>query len=297
MTMRKFKKFWMGFPPRNHLSIPNHIGLSLLSGIALAAGSIFYSTKIEPGWLEISTISAKLPRLHPVFNNYRIVQISDIHMGTWITKHRLAKIVKSINRLSPDLIVITGDFVTDLNHTIVADLSSCLYKLRSKDGVFAILGNHDYWSNPKTIRQILEISGIIDLSNEVYSVKRGNEYLHIVGVDDYWENKACLRDVVCKFRENEAAILLAHEPDFAEISSKTNRFDLQLSGHTHGGQVILPKLGPIVLPKYGRKYPAGLHQIETMLLYTNRGLGTGHPKIRFRCRPEIALLTLQAPMI
>jgi predicted MPP superfamily phosphohydrolase len=287
----------MKFLSGNHLSRFNQKALSLLGCIALAAGGLLYTTKFEPGWLEISTIAVKLPRLHPVFDNYRIVQISDIHMGTWIDRRRLAEVVKSVNRLYPDLIVITGDFVTDLNHNIVADLYSCLSNLRSKDGIFAVLGNHDYWSNPTTIRQILEISGIIDLPNNVYSFKRCDKFLHIAGVDDYWENKAQLSDVIGKFRENEAAILLAHEPDFAEISSKTNRFDLQLSGHTHGGQVIIPKFGPIVLPKYGRKYPAGLFQIDNMLLYTNRGLGTGHPKIRFNCRPEIALLKLHAPVI
>jgi hypothetical protein len=287
----------MKFLQHNRLFTPNHKTLSLLGGIALAAGSILYATKIEPGWLEVSTISVILPRLHPVFENYRIVQISDIHMGTWIDRQRLDEVVQSINTLCPDLIVITGDFVTDLSHTIVADLYSCLSKLRSKDGIFAVLGNHDYWSNPKTIRQILEISGVIELPNKVYSIKRGDEFLHIVGVDDYWENKARITDVISEFRVNEASILLAHEPDYAEISSKTNRFDLQLSGHTHGGQINLPKVGPIVLPKYGRRYPAGLYQIDKMLLYTNRGLGTGHPKIRFNCRPEIALLTLHAPVI
>lgn len=287
----------MKFPIFKHFSKPNRKASSLIGSISLAAGSIFYATKIEPSWLEISSISLILPRLHPVFDNYRIVHISDIHMGTWINRHRFAKIVKSVNMLYPDLIVITGDFVTDLSHTIVADLYCNLSKLRSKDGVFAVLGNHDYWSNPKTIRQILEISDIIELPNKVHTLKRGDENLNIVGVDNYWENKALLREVLCKFRENEAAILLAHEPDFAVISAKTNRFDLQLSGHTHGGQVILPKIGPIVLPKYGRKYPAGLYQIDKMLLYTNRGLGTGHPKIRFNCRPEIAMLTLHAPVI
>ena len=287
----------MKFNIFNRFPKPNRISSSLVGGLVLAAGSILYATQIEPRWLDISSISLILPRLHPIFDNYRIVQISDIHMGTWITRQRLADVVKSVNTLSPDLIVITGDFVTDLHHTVVADLHSCLSKLRSKDGIFAVLGNHDYWSNPKTIRQILEISGIIELPNKVHSVKRGDQYLNIVGVDDYWENKARLRDVIGKFRDEEAAILLAHEPDFAEISSKSNRFDLQLSGHTHGGQVILPKIGPIVLPMYGRKYPAGLYLVDEMLLYTNRGLGTGHPKIRLNCRPEVTLLTLHAPVI
>ena len=130
------------------------LGIStLLSGAALATGSWVYATKVEPGWLEISSFSLFLPRLQAAFDNYRIVLVSDIHMGTWITAQRLAEAVKAVNLLHPDLIAITGDFVTDLHHRTFADLNNNLSKLKSKDGVFAVLGNHDYWSNSKTIRQ------------------------------------------------------------------------------------------------------------------------------------------------
>jgi predicted MPP superfamily phosphohydrolase len=218
-------------------------------------------------------------------------------MGTWITPKRLAEAVKAINWLHADLIAITGDFVTDIHHRTTVNLSKNLSKLKAKDGVYAVLGNHDYWSNAKTIRQILKISGVIELPNTIHSLWRGDASLHIAGVDDYWENKARLRDVLDQIPDQGAAILLAHEPDFALISAKSRRFDLQLSGHTHGGQVQLPKIGPIILPMYGRKYPNGLFKIDDMLLYTNRGLGTGRPQIRFNCRPEITMLTLHAPMV
>jgi len=272
-------------------------GITLLSGVGIASGSLIYATKVEPGWLEISSISLILPHLHPAFDNYRIVHISDIHMGTWMTPQRLADTIKTVNLLHPDMIAITGDFVTDLHHTTFSDLHDSLSKLKSKDGVFAVLGNHDHWTNTKTIRQILALSGIIELANTVYTLQRGEATLQIAGVDDYWENKAQIRSVIEKLSDHGAAILLAHEPDFAEISAYSRRFDLQLSGHTHGGQVNFPKIGPLVLPMYGRKYPVGLYQINDMLLYTNRGLGTGRPQIRFNCRPEITLLTLHAPMV
>ena len=196
-----------------------------------------------------------------------------------------------------DLIVITGDFVTDLFHRTPTDLTTNLSKLKAKDGVFAVMGNHDYWSNIKTIRQILASSGIIELKNKVHTLQRGPASLHIAGVDDYWENRARLHDVLAQLSPDGAAILLAHEPDFAVISAESGRFDLQLSGHTHGGQVVLPGIGPLVLPMYGRKYPLGLYQVGEMLLYTNRGLGTARPQIRFNCRPEIAMLTLHAPVV
>jgi predicted MPP superfamily phosphohydrolase len=287
----------MKFLKYNQISLVKLAVTSLLSGAALATGGWMYATKWEPGWLEISSVSLILPRLHPAFDNYRIVLISDIHMGTWMTSQRLAEAIRAVNGLHADLIAITGDFVTDIHHHTPTDLRQNLSKLKAKDGLFAVLGNHDYWSNAKTIRQILESCGITELANAVHTLRRGKASLHIAGVDDYWENKARLRNVIDQFPDKEAAILLAHEPDFAVISAKSGRFDLQLSGHTHGGQVNLPKIGPIVLPMYGRKYPAGLYQIDDMLLYTNRGLGTGRPKIRFNCRPEITMLTLHASML
>ena len=149
----------------------------------------------------------------------------------------------------------------------------------------------------EAIRQILEFGKIIELPNAVHTLHRGEACLHIAGVDDYWENKARLRNVLDQVPATGPAILLAHEPDFAVISAKSGRFDLQLSGHTHGGQVTLPIIGPVVLPMYGRKYPSGVYQIDNMILYTNRGLGTGRPQIRFNCRPEITMITLHAPMV
>jgi predicted MPP superfamily phosphohydrolase len=274
------------------------LGIStLLSGVALATGGWVYATKVEPGWLEVSTLSLTLPRLHPAFENFRIVQISDIHMETWMTRQRLMEAVQAVNILQPDLVAITGDFVTDLSHNTASDLVTPLRKLKAREGVFAILGNHDYWTNARTIREILVRSGITELPNQVHTIRRGEASLHIAGVDDYWEKKAHLQDVIRQLPAEGAAILLAHEPDFATVSAETGRFDLQLSGHTHGGQVHFPWIGPVVLPIYGRKYPVGLYQVKDMLLYTNRGLGTARPQIRFNCRPEITMITLHSSVV
>jgi len=277
--------------------IPKLTAAALGGLAALAAGSLYYATRIEPGWLRATSLSLFLPRLHPNFDNYRIVHISDIHLGTWITRQRLEKIVRYINHLHADLVAITGDFVTDIYPNTPVDLMETLSALDVPDGVFAVLGNHDYWSDAGIIRQILAASGVVELRNSVHTLRRGTGMLHITGIDNYWENKARLREILAQLPPQGAAILLAHEPDYAVVSAQSGRFDLQLSGHSHGGQFILPKIGPLVLPMYGRRYPSGLYQIENMQLYTNRGLGTAKQQFRFNCRPEITIITLHAPVV
>jgi hypothetical protein len=170
-------------------------------------------------------------------------------------------------------------------------LTDILSPLHARDGVVAVPGNHDYWSNIYAIRDMLHNSGIRDLSNTVMTLQRGDAQLHIAGVDDIWENKHDLNAVLAQLPDAGAAILLAHEPDFADESAATGRFDLQLSGHAHGGQINLPFMGAPVLPYLGKKYPAGLYQVGDMWQYTNRGLASVIP-IRFNCRPEISVLTL-----
>lgn len=160
----------------------------------------------------------------------------------------------------------------------------------------AVLGNHDHWSDERVVRDALRRSGIADICNTVYSINRNGEQLHIAGVDDVWVRRQRLDMVLAQLPTDGAAVLLAHEPDYADVSTLAERFDLQLSGHSHGGQVRLPLIGAPVLPYLGEKYPMGLYQVGTMQLYTNRGVGV-LPRIRARlnCRPEISLFTLQTP--
>jgi predicted MPP superfamily phosphohydrolase len=198
-----------------------------------------------------------------------------------------------INREEPDLVAITGDFVTYDPDEFEEDLVGALQKLEPRDSSVAILGNHDHWTDPVLIRRILHQSNVIDLSNRVLTLRRGEDSLHIAGVDDTMEKLDDLDFVLEQTPEEGAAILLAHEPDFARKSASSGRFDLQLSGHSHGGQIVLPLVGPPVLPPLGRKYPKGFYKIKDMHLYTNRGIGTTSIRLRINCPPEIAVLALQ----
>jgi predicted MPP superfamily phosphohydrolase len=258
-------------------------------------GRTIYSSIIEPAWIETVSINLTLHRLHPNFDGYKIAQISDIHIGTWMTRERLMDVVEKVNLQSPDLVVITGDFVHRSPENFVDDLTIPLSKLTPKDGVFAVLGNHDHWTNPDLVRNILKTADIIELRNQVHVFESGSATMSLSGVDGFWEGLDQMDLVLDALPEEGAVILLAHEPDYADISAETGRFDLQLSGHTHGGQVVLPFSGPIILPAYGHKYPSGLYLTNGMYHYTNRGIGMINPVVRFNCRPEVTIFTLRSP--
>ncbi len=265
------------------------------AGVALTSlGGFVYTTQIEPGWIDVVQQHLTLPHLSAAFDGFRIVQISDLHTdNVWMTRDRLISIVNLVNQQTPDLVVLTGDFVTQNPIApLLPDIEAALTLL--KPPTLAILGNHDHWTDATAIHGVIKNSGLIDLSNAVHIVRRGEATLSIGGVDDIWEKQDRLDLVLNQLPSDGAAILLAHEPDFADTAAQTGRFDLQLSEHSHGGQVILPFYGPAVRINLAQKYPLGLYHVGTMLQYTNRGLGMVSPRVRFNCRPEMTVFTLAA---
>ncbi len=279
--------------PRLRLSRRRLLLMGAGCGLA-GAGGYEYARNIEPAWLDVHPVQLALPRLAPEFDGYVIAQFSDIHMGDWMTQEQLRHIVMLVNQQRPDLIVVSGDFVTFSPRQQMPPLVTELSRLAARDGVVSVLGNHDYWTDPFVIRQVIHDSGMIDLSNAVHTLVRGNAQLHIAGVDDVWEQLARLDVVLAALPKDGAAILIAHEPDFADASAASGRFDLQISGHTHGGQINLPLYGPVQLPPYGKRYVSGLYRVGTMYQYTNRGVGLVNLPFRINCRPEITVFTLRA---
>ena len=271
--------------------------LGVVLGSELLGGAV-YARRVEPEDVEVVSISLALPRLDGRFDGYRIAQISDLHADNWMTPGRVSRLVDLINAEEPDLVLITGDFATysPLSSKIrhVPDLVAPLKRLHAPDGSFAVLGNHDHKTDARTVRCVLAASGVNELHNAVLTLRRGGESLYLCGVDDLKEGAPRLDLALERLSEEGAAVLLAHEPDFADESVAPGRFDLQLSGHSHGGQVGVPLLRYPFLPKLSRKYPSGLYRVGDMFLYTNRGLGA-HPRFRFNCRPEITVFTLRSP--
>jgi hypothetical protein len=264
------------------------------TGIKSLSFTRYLNRSNSQDWFDINQIELTLPRLPAEFDGYRIVHLSDIHLGTWLTRSELANIVHAVNRQYPDTILITGDFVTYRADLFIDDLTAELNQLNPKDITLAVLGNHDHWTNPGMIRTSLKDCGIIELRNDIFPLNRGSSTLYIAGVDDLIVGEANLDLVLQKLPRSGASILLAHEPDFADLSGETGAFDLQLSGHSHGGQIILPWMGPIYLPHFGRKYYSGINWVNGMCVFTTNGLGTAELQFRLNCRPEIAVLTLHS---
>lgn len=241
----------------------------------------------------ITQFDVLIPELSAAFDGYKIAHIADIHMGHWITPDRMYGVVGLINQQNPDLIAITGDFVSYVVDEIALDLTQSMKGLSPKDASVAVLGNHDHWIGAHRVRSILQAAGVIELPNKVHSLQRGNQRLHIAGVDDIMVGNDRLDLVLEMLPQGEPAILLAHEPDFADTSSKTNRFSLQLSGHSHGGQIVWPGIGPLIRGPYFYKYPKGIYQVGNMVQYTTTGIGTHVFRVRMNCPPEIAIITLR----
>ena len=273
---------------------------ALWSGGVLVPGSYGWATQVEPHRLEVRRVELLLPRLTPAFDGVTLAQISDIHVGGWMNHERLQKIVAAANALKPDYVAITGDFASRTGKRYLSVLST-LGALSPRHDGFYVLGNHDHWSKARKVRGALNKTGINELRNTHHTLRRGGEILHIAGIDDAWVGEGDVKAVLDRLPKQGAAILLAHEPDFADSYAAFGRFDVQLSGHSHGGQIQSPLLGPIVLPRYGQKYHTGRYRVGTgdkaMTLYVNRGVGMVKPYVRFNCRPEITLFTLRAPAV
>ena len=262
----------------------------------LGAGCYLYGREVEIRRVEIKHLALTLPRLAPEFDGYRIVQIGDIHLDDWTKPERLSGIVKKVNAQRPDLIAIMGDFASrSAKQLDTRRLTGALRELRARDGVLTILGNHDYLTGVELIRRCIREASVTELVNDVHTLRRGKARLHVAGVDDVMEGESRLDLVLRDLPDSGAAILLAHEPDFADVSAATGRFDLQLSGHSHGGQVRVPLLMRLALPPFSQRYTSGLYRVDGMLQYTNRGLGFVDMRLRLLCRPEITVLTLRSP--
>ena len=282
--------------PQRALSRKRSVRILNLAAIlmGLVALLVFYSMKVEPYWLQTTQIDLPMRGLPQPFDSYRIVQISDLHLGPYLSGKPLMNAIQRVNALQPDLVVITGDFFIMGSESYAGELQTALSQIQARDGVIASLGNHDHWLDPLLVRQTLESAGVMVLQDDVTVIRQGDAEIYVAGLDSLYAGMPDLSAVLEKLPLESFAILLMHEPDYADQAAATGRFRLQLSGHSHGGQISLPFFGPLALPGYAQKYPSGSYRVGVMEVYTNRGIGMNRFWARFNARPEVSLFVLQA---
>ena len=264
----------------------------IIAGGGLAAfGGYQYATRLEPEWLAVEHVQVPLKNLKPALEGFKIVHMSDLHLHPHTQIDFIRKAVAMANDLNPDLVVLTGDYVLRAADSIF-ELAPALASLNARHGLFTVLGNHDLWTNRKIINVGFKKAGIPILNNRGISLNVGGELLYLAGLDDIWSGQPDMQAALDQAPPDAPIILLVHEPDFADTTSLDGRIALQLSGHSHGGQIRLPGIGAPILPSLGRKYDQGLYKINDMWLYTTRGVGVGRIPIRINCSPEITEITL-----
>jgi hypothetical protein len=272
----------------------------LRGSAAAAAGLALYSGEIARHEISVLTRAIAIENLPDAFHNFRIVQISDIHFDEYTEPSFLRRALAQVNALAPDLVLLTGDYISHLPlsyNFVLGAMHRCGEALRdiACPQRFAVMGNHDSMLGIPIIQPILAAADIPLLVDEYVPIERGGQRLWLCGVIDpiiYVPNL----DRAIPAKPDGPVLLMSHGPDYADevlAHPRGHLVDLMLSGHTHGGQVRLPLIGATHLPDGGKKYVEGLFRFGRMQLYVNRGIGTVGLPFRLNCPPEITLFTLQ----
>ncbi len=273
----------------NRRSFLKFSGTALFTALGAMMSYFYIGNEYEDPVIEYVRIP--IPHLPSTLEGFRIVQISDIHYYPLTTLELVDQAVQMANELKPDLILLTGDYVWH-EVEVIFDMMPSLGQLNAKHGIYSCLGNHDLWTDVNVVTQAFEEARMPLLVNQGLPITVGKNTLYLASLDDGWSGKPDLNAAMENWPEGAPTVLLMHEPDLAPQYSPDKRISLQLSGHSHGGQVRLPFMGAPLLPYLSWKYPMGLYNIDGMWLYTNRGLGTTNIPLRINCAPEITELTL-----
>jgi uncharacterized protein len=267
-----------------------------LKGLGLAAlGSTTVSGLaypfLEAKWLQVVRRTIALPKLPVPFHGTTVALLADIHHGPFVPLAYIQHAVATANSFNPHIVALVGDYVHRHESYIAPGIKE-LGKLKAPLGRFAVRGNHDNRNFTSLTRAALAEARLPDLNNTGTWIERNGARLRICGVGDLWTDRQDLEAALGDATESDAVLLLSHNPDYVE-TIRDSRVGLVLSGHTHGGQIVLPGVGaPIVPSRYGQKYLYGLVRGPSCRVFVSRGVGTITPPVRFHCRPEVVLITL-----
>lgn len=270
-------------------------------GIAAGAGAAglgVNSVLIAPNRPRVVRLDIHLRRWPEGLSGLTIALLSDFHYDPYFSIHPIQASIDIVNALRPQLVLLTGDFVSvpfwGDPAKGAADAEPCaaiLKNLKASHGVWAVMGNHDAFTDPDRVTASLQAQGIRVLANQSTPIEADGARFWLGGVDDVLGKTADVDATLQNVPPGEPTVLMVHEPDYADRVAR-HAVDLQLSGHSHGGQVRLPLLPPLYLPDLGRKYVWGLYKVGGLTLYTNPGLGTVGVPARLNCPPEITFLTI-----
>ncbi|PLS16493.1 metallophosphoesterase [Bacillus sp. M6-12] len=269
---------------------------TLLTFTGFGVGGRFYAKHVEPHWFETTEYTITHDLIPQGFNDFKIVQFSDTHLGFQFQLEELKGIIKKINNLQPDAVFFTGDLMDEPNkYPQPGQIISVLKQLKAPMGKFCVYGNHDHGGNGSRLyEEIMSRSDFTILRNTNTSISLLNgDSLYIAGIDEPMLGNPDISAALNGLPANVYKILLSHAPDFADQISGDS-VQLQLSGHSHGGQIQIPFFGALVTPPYGQKYHEGMYELESLELYVNRGLGTTRLPFRFLSRPEITVFNLSS---
>jgi len=264
------------------------------TGVLGTASSYVYARYIEPTRLSITEKDIYIPHLPDALDGTVVAQLTDFHYEPDRQDELMAEAVAATNAANPDIIALTGDFITR-KQNVFDPLMAVLSGLKAKHGIYSVLGNHDGWSGQlSTFKKGFRQTGFEFLINQGTGITINGEKLFIVGTDSVWSGHIDAPNCY-KGHGKEPVLALVHEPDVFDTLTELYPVSLQLSGHTHGGQCRIPFVGytPITV-KYGRKYIYGEYAKNDSRIFVSRGLGTVGTPVRFACAPEVAILTLRS---
>jgi len=246
----------------------------------------------RPADLAQPRVSMSICDLPPVFAGFRIALVTDLHAGPCVPPWWLEHVAGQVAALDPDVIALGGDFVSHARSDLDG-LEGVLQQFRARDGVIAVLGNHDHWIGAEHVVPVLERGGARVLMNEHVVIRRGPHALAIAGVDDFSHGAVRLDDALAGIPLDVPRVLLSHNPDLVEYIPQDVRVDVMLSGHTHNGQLHLPLVGPLTVPsQFGATYLHGLKRCRSTQLYVSAGVGMASIPWRWGNPPELPLIEL-----
>ncbi len=274
------------------------------------AGALIYAYFVEPNRLVVTEATLTVPNFSPALNGLKIVAVSDIHGGSnGVTEDRLRELVTLSNQQGPDLVVLLGDYVSEIRfdrnalqkpegtdrtelRMSVSNIADGLAGFKARYGVFAVIGNHDWWHNQDSIEREFNRVGIKVLENKVERIIAGGEMIYLWGIEDYWKGRRVpTQETYDQIAGKRNIIAITHNPD--TVLTAPDGISVLLAGHSHGGQVNFPIFGPYPFVNDPR-FMKGEAAVDGKHVFVTSGVGCTGPQIRFRVPPEIAVVTLQA---